>query len=60
MAKFMRVHMDGDEERIVNMEQITTVDETGKTIYTSDGDWFMINRQCDWEKIVSFVNQNEV
>lgn len=64
MATFLKVHHENEdleiEERFVNLEMITAIDENDHNFDLADGEYIQIVRDNEWEKIISFVKSNEV
>lgn len=64
MAKFLKVHhenaYDEIEEYIVNLEMIVDVDEEDHTIDMADGESICVVDDNEWDKIMSFVKENQV
>ena len=63
MAKFLKVHhdeLDEIEEYIANLEMIVDVDEENHTIDMADGDSICVVDDNEWDKIMSFVKENQV
>lgn len=64
MAKFLKVHHenadDEIEEYIVNLEMIVDVDEENHTIDMADGESICVVDDNEWDKIMSFVKENQV
>lgn len=64
MAKFLKVHHenadDEIEEYIANLEMIVDVDEENHTIDMADGESICVVDDNEWDKIMSFVKENQV
>lgn len=64
MAKFLKIHhmnADGEIEKYtVNLEMLVDVDWQTREIDVAAGLTFNIDRDDEWDKIMSFVKENQV